>query len=378
MGVARLPRWLADLPVTDGRFVAGLGVAGVLSVLAVVLAVRHRGWPARTATALLAIVMVVLTVAAAVNTYVDFDRTLGEALDQVPPDEVPMANLLRRTAVPEVGVVAPVTIPTPVSGFVARPALVYVPPAWFRRPRPRLPVVVLLHGTPGGPEVWFGPGQATATADAWARTHRGVAPILVAPDVNGSLAADSECVDSSEGKVETALTVDLPHFVASTFRSMPPGPAWAVAGFSEGGSCALMLALRHPTLFATAGDYGGLAGPRVGDTNAETASTVTELFGGSSAAFAAHEPAAILARRRFARLGSWFEVGDADPEPAAAQATLLPAARRAGIATCSVVIPGGSHTFDVFSAGFADSLPWLAERLGIGPPGAPCPQQHLG
>jgi S-formylglutathione hydrolase FrmB len=277
--------------------------------------------------------------------------------------------------VPATGVVAPLTVPTKASGFVARPALVYVPPAWFRRPRPKLPVIVLLHGTPGGPDVWFGPGLAVATADAWAAAHGGLAPILVAPDVNGAVDTDSECVDSPAGRVETALTVDLTRFVTSTFRTLPPGPGWAIAGFSEGGSCALMLALRHPTLFGTVGDYGGLAGPRLGDTNADTGSTVADLFGGSPAQFAAHEPAELLARGRFGRLGSWFEVGDADPEPAAAQAALVPAARRAGVTTCSVVVPGGAHTFDVFSAGFADSLPWFAARLGIGPPRVPCPQQ---
>ncbi|MCD2193334.1 esterase family protein [Actinomycetospora endophytica] len=370
-----LPRPLADLPITDWPFLVGLGVAGLAAVAVLVVAIRRRGWPTRVVAGLAVVVLVLINAAAGLNTYVDFDRTLGEAVGQVPPDEVPLANLLRRIAVPASGIVAPVAIPTKVSGFVARPALIYVPPAWFRRPRPRLPVIVLLHGTPGGPDVWFGAGQATATADAWATAHRGVAPIIVAPDVNGSIDADSECVDSPAGRVETALTVDLPRFVQSTFRTLPPGPAWAVAGFSEGGSCALMLALRHPTLFGTVGDYGGLAGPRLGDTNADTASTLADLFGGSTAQFAAHEPADLLARARFARLGGWFEVGDADPEPAAAQAALAPAARRAGIATCSVVIPGGAHTFDVFSAGFADSLPWLAGRLGIGPARVPCPQQ---
>jgi S-formylglutathione hydrolase FrmB len=373
--VPGLPRRVADLPITEWPFLTALALAGLVALALLVVAIRRRGWPTRVAAGLLALVLVLLNLAAGLNTYVDFDRTLGEALGRIPPDEVPLASLERRTAVPTAGVVAPLVIPMRVSGFVARPALVYVPPAWFRRPRPRLPVVVLLHGTPGGPDVWFGAGQATATADAWAAAHRGLAPILVAPDVNGSLDADSECVDSPAGRVETALTVDLPRFVTATFRTVPPGPGWAVAGFSEGGSCALMLALRHPTLFGTAGDYGGLAGPRLGDTNADTASTVAGLFGGSTAQFAAHEPADLLTRARFPRLGAWFEVGDADPEPAAAQAALVPAADRAGIATCSRVVPGGAHTFDVFSAGFADSLPWLAGRLGIGPPGAPCPHQ---
>ena len=71
-------------------------------------------------------------------------------------------------------------------------------------------------------------------------------------------------------------------------------------------------------------------------------------------------------------------MGDADPEPAAAADTLVPAARRAGISTCEVVVPGGGHTFAVFSRAFSDSLPWMAGRIGAGPPVACPPAQDDG
>jgi S-formylglutathione hydrolase FrmB len=174
-------------------------------------------------------------------------------------------------------------------------------------------------------------------------------------------------VDGPPGRAETYLTEDVPRFVQRTFRTQPTGRAWAFAGLSEGGTCALVLALRHPSLVSAFGDFSGLAGPRVGDTNADTAATVTGLFGGSQRSFAAHEPADLLTGRRFPSLGGWFEVGDADPEPLAAQTALVPKARAAGIETCAVVVPGGTHTFDVFSAAFADALPWMAGRLGLAP-----------
>ena len=60
-------------------------------------------------------------------------------------------------------------------------------------------------------------------------------------------------------------------------------------------------------------------------------------------------------------------------EPFAAAQQLVPEARRAGITTCEVVVPGGGHTFDVFSRAFSDSLPWIAGRLGAGPPVTGCP-----
>jgi len=49
------------------------------------------------------------------------------------------------------GVVSTVVIPGSVSGFAARPAWVYLPPAALVRNPPALPVLVLLHGQPGSP-----------------------------------------------------------------------------------------------------------------------------------------------------------------------------------------------------------------------------------
>ena len=164
---------------------------------------------------------------------------------------------------------------------------------------------MLLHGTPGDPTDWVEAGQAQATADAWAARHGGVAPVLVMPDINGTFTDDTECVDSPLGQVETYLTVDVPAAVRTNLGTLPPGPAWAIAGLSEGGSCAIMLALRHPDLFATFGDFSGLAGPRAGETNDDTADTVAQLFGGSQQAFAAHEPADLLASSRFPHTGGW-------------------------------------------------------------------------
>jgi S-formylglutathione hydrolase FrmB len=356
---------VGEIDITSLPFLIGAVIGSVLVVVGLaVLLWRRRG---RLALALATLVLVLVNSAAGINASFDYFRTLGDVLGLPPSDEFELAELLARHDVPSAGVITTVTIPPDASGFAARPAVIYVPPAWFDRPRPTLPVVLLLHGTPGTPQDWIDGGQAAATADAYAAAHGGRGPILVMPDINGSLAADTECVDGPAGRAETYLTGDVPAFVREVFHTAAPGRDWAVAGLSEGGSCALMLALRHPTQFETFGDYAGLAGPRSGDTNADTASAVTTLFAGSSVAFAAHEPAVLL-HRRFPALAGWFEVGDADGEPLAAARSLVPQARQAGITACEVVVPGGGHTFDVFSRAFADSLPWIAGRIGAGPP----------
>jgi S-formylglutathione hydrolase FrmB len=339
-------------------------------------AIRALRRPASLAVRILAlgsaIFLTLVSLVGAVNAYYAYYPTLGEALGDPPGDEssLRVAEAEDATGVlPKQGRVVPLTIPATASGFRARQAQAYLPPAWFAEPRPALPVIMLMHGEPGDPSNWVEGGQAAATADAWAAQHRGVAPVLVMPDINGDLTTDTECVDSPIGNAETYLTVDVPAAVRQQLGTKPPGQAWALAGLSEGGACAVMLALRHPDLFPTFGDFGGLIGPRLGDTNADTGSTVAQLFGGSQQQFAAHEPTDLLntPNPAYRRLGGWFEAGGADPEPLAAAQQLAPLAQKAGISTCLVVVPNGEHTFDVWSAAFRLSLPWMAARLGLVP-----------
>jgi S-formylglutathione hydrolase FrmB len=343
-------------------------------VLALAAAVFRRAL-ARIPVVIVAVVLLLASGTQAVNAYYGYYPTLAEALGGPGPDEDSLASADAGAAagtIPATGQVVPVDLPGTASGFAARQALVYLPPAWSARPRPALPVVLMLHGTPGGPTDWTDGGMAQATADAWAAQHAGVAPVLVMPDINGSLTADTECVDSPLGKVETYLTVDVPAAVQQNFGTVAPGPGWAVAGLSEGGTCSIMLALRHPAMFSAFGDFGGLVGPRAGETNEDVADTITQLFGGSQQAFAAHEPSALLQAQRFPGLGGWFQVGTDDAEPLAAIQQLAPLSRAAGISTCLVAMPGQGHTFDVWRAAFQQSLPWFAGRLGQAP-ASPCP-----
>ena len=337
-----------------------------------VVAIRALRSPASLAMRILAtgsaVFLALVSAVGAVNAYYAYYPTLGEALGDPPADESSLRAAEGDDGVlPAQGQVVPITIPGTVSGFQARQAQAYLPPAWFAEPRPALPVIMLMHGEPGDPSNWAEGGEAPATADAWAASHRGVAPVLIMPDINGSLTADTECVDSPIGNAETYLTVDVPAAVQKQLGTKPPGQAWAVAGLSEGGACAIMLALRHPDLFPTFGDFGGLVGPRLGETNADTDSTVAQLFGGSQQAYAAHEPTDLLntGNPAYRRLGGWFQAGSADPEPLAAVQQLASRAQRAGIGTCLVVVPGGGHTFDVWSAAFRSALPWMAARLGL-------------
>jgi S-formylglutathione hydrolase FrmB len=339
-------------------------VAALLVLVVLVRWARHR--TSKIALSVFLVVLVGANALVEVNAYYGPYRTVGQALGY------PALPSLDTRLRPSSGVVVAMDIPGQRSHFRARSAQVYVPPAWFARPTPRLPVVVLLHGTPGGPSDWVDSGRAVETADAWAHDHHGVAPIIVMPDINGALDADTECVDSVRGQAETYLSDDVPNFVRSRFVTRDQGRDWAVAGLSEGGSCAVTLALRHSSVYSTFADFGGLAGPRVGTTN-DPAGTADGLFAGSQRAFDEHEPAEMLAHARFPGMGGWFAAGSADDEPLTAVRQLSALSGPAGMDTHLMVIPGG-HSFDVWQSAFAASLPWIAARLGIAdPPPRPAP-----
>lgn len=359
-----LPADSATLSVVDWwPLRAVLLVASAALAAGLVWRARHR--LARVALSSLVVVLVLLNVLLAVNAYYGYFLTLGQAFGFGGPDQS-MALLRNRREPPKDGVVVAVHIPGRTSHFEGRDARVYVPPAWFAHPRPRLPVIEMLHGVPGAPTDWVEPAAGKLAADQWAAAHGGVAPIMIMPDVNGGTLDDTECVNSDRGQAETYLTQDVPNFVQSRFFTQPPGKEWGIAGLSEGGSCSLMLGLRHPNLYNTVADYGGLLGPRDGQDN-DPGDTADVFFGGSQQAFDAHEPSTLLRTRKYPGMHVYFGVGSEDPQPIDAQNALSDLARRSGIDVRTEVLPGRDHTFDTWRDLFAVSAPWLNEQLGLAP-----------
>jgi S-formylglutathione hydrolase FrmB len=74
-----------------------------------------------------------------------------------------------------------------------------------------------------------------------------------------------------------------------------------------------------------------------------------------------------MKNNRYPDLGGWFAVGTSDGDAQRAQATIVPLARSAGILTCTSMVPNGTHDFGFAAQAFQDALPWLANRIGVGP-----------
>ncbi|HEY6531958.1 MAG TPA: alpha/beta hydrolase-fold protein [Acidimicrobiales bacterium] len=342
----------------------------VFAMTAAVVGFRHeRNW--KRLDGLVSVVASLALLGVVVNAHYQYLPTVANLFGKVAENEVGLPELqqirdeVRSTGqLPAKGSTLHVAIPGTTSGFDARDAYLYVPPAFFADPAPTLPVLMLLHGTPGGPEDWLVGGEADQVADAFAARNDGKAPILVMPDATGGDFADTECVDSSRGHAETYLTVDVANYVSHTLDV--GSSRWGIAGLSMGGFCSLMLSLRHPQQFVVFGDYSGLSQPTLDPPD----TALADLFGGDQQTMDAHDPTKILAGAHLSGLAGWFEVGESDSQPLEATRAVATQATQAGITACLLVRSGG-HDFAFWHQALENSLPWISTQLGLLAPPAP-------
>jgi S-formylglutathione hydrolase FrmB len=261
---------------------------------------------------------------------------------------------------PKTGAVYQVSIPGVRSGFAARPGYIYLPPAYLARPRPQLPVLVLLAGQPGDPRAWLDSGRIQAIMGGFAERHNGLAPVVVMPDDLGSEFANPLCLNSRLGEVQTYLTVDVPSWITSHLQVRSPGRGWAIGGFSEGGTCAIQLSTQAPRLYPIFVDISGQIEPTLGSRQL----TISRAFGGDAAAFARVDPIVVLARTRFPRNAGVFVGGTSDRVYTPQQRIMYLTARHAGMQVTFMLLPGG-HDWRVWRGGLEHNVAWLAGRLGI-------------
>lgn len=263
---------------------------------------------------------------------------------------------------PKQGVVAPVDIPGTVSHFAARPGWVYLPPAYLTTPRAELPVLVLVNGQPGNTDDWLDGGMLAARMDAFAAAHEGLAPVVVIPDDLTSPTVNPMCLDSRIGNAHTYLTRDVPNWITHHLQVNPDPRTWAFGGFSNGGTCAVQMAVTAPHRFPTFLDFSGENRPTTGTL----AQTVADAFGGDVSAYDAVNPLDILARQRFPEVAGQFVAGASDSRFRPQTEQMYRAALAAGMRVEMHLLPGG-HSWAVWGPAFSELLPWLAARTGLIP-----------
>jgi enterochelin esterase-like enzyme len=328
----------------------------------------------RSVAAALLVVVSLLLAAVGVNRAVDVTHNLAAIIgvQAVPPVTLPavtagaasdLSSWTPPADMPATGRVGALTgddrIPSP--GFAARDASIYLPPAALVADPPKLPLLVFMMGQPGSPE----PTQIARTLDAYAAQHRGLAPIAIIADQLSGPTVDPACHDSAAyGAVSTYFNTEIPAFAKARLNILDDAASRAIGGYSNGGSCALLWGAQHPETWGHLLDVSGNEFPGSETVDATTAA----VFAGSSAAFEAAKPAAVMAAAApgaYAGHTAVFTSGSDDDTFGPGAQRNADAARAAGFTVTSISIPGAGHVGAALDDGLTQGFAALAPALGL-------------
>ena len=359
-------------PVT--RMWAVLGGAAV--ALAIYNLFQSRWW--RKLIAALSIPLFVLTAGAGINVEFGEYRNLNDVVGVVPFPDLALhaergevANVgtdytkgwTALSPIPTKGEIGKIDIPATVSGFDAREAVVYLPPAALTPDPPVLPVLYAFSGQPGAPANVFTNGRLGAAMDAYAAKHGGMAPIVVAADQLGGPGRNPMCVDSAQfGRSATYLLVDVRKWIQTHFRVSSDPASWSVFGYSQGATCAVQFATAHPDIFGSALASSSELGPTLGNPG----TSIAAAFGGSAAAFRAAQPASIMSvHAPYPDSLIVFGAGQNDKRYTRFAETLRADADAAGIRTALLISPGSAHDWATVRYVIAHGFPLIAAKMGL-------------
>ncbi|WP_051180162.1 alpha/beta hydrolase [Nocardia concava] len=213
----------------------------------------------------------------------------------------------------------------------------------------RFPVIMLLHGVPGTPRAWIKGGHVTSElADLMVKGELAPA-ILVMPRVDP--AGDTECANIPHGpQTATWLARDVRNLVTSRFRALTEPSAWAMAGDSTGGYCAISLPLQYPAGFATG--LGFSPDDFHGDPDVVPSRTLRRLNDPIRLAGTGVRVALLVATSR------------RDPSSTVANAQALAAAAKAPTRVApALVADDGGHNWGTWRAMYPKAFGWLNGHL---------------
>jgi enterochelin esterase-like enzyme len=255
---------------------------------------------------------------------------------------------------------------------ITRNVYVYLPPQYFQKPylHTRFPVIELLHGSPGNPQAWVDVMGVIPTFLSLLEVHPSDAAVLVMPDTDGGMQYGLQCLNDPGGIQDlTFVGLDVPDAVARIARVQPPGRAWGLAGYSEGGYCTANIALQYPSDWGAAGVMSGYFAPissQVPAGNKPGAKPVqVDVFRGRPALRLLNSPQYYVTRVPVDDLlpAFWLAAGaeDRSDVTAAEDFRQLLETRLANVPF--VVIPGGGHQGSVWRAALVPMLSWMTPQL---------------
>jgi enterochelin esterase-like enzyme len=252
------------------------------------------------------------------------------------------------------------------ASHITRTVYVYLPPQYFQRSfrNYRFPAIELVHGFPGTPLDWITVVGITTTLQDLISTGAAKPVVLVMPDANGGRAISLQCLNQVGGpEGATYLAQDLPAYIARLLRVQPPGLAWGIAGYSEGGFCAANLGLKYGRDFGYAGVLSGYFAPLDNQTGHPPKSV--DPFRGNIKLREANTPDDLVdslpGRTRIAQF--WLGAGQADLADLKAAALFQQLLQFRQPKAILKTVPGGGHTMLTWRALVPPLLEWMTPQL---------------
>ena len=271
------------------------------------------------------------------------------------------ANWHAPAGMPTAGTQGQVVIPNTISGFAARPAGLYMPPAALTANPPALPLVIMMMGQPGNPD----PSFSAAVLDRFAAAHDGLAPIVLVADQIGNPAVDTLCLDTARhGKSETYITQDVVNWARTHLHVLQDAAHWTIAGYSNGGECALSFGVKYPQIWGNVLDISGEQYPGAD----RAAATLASAFGGSRAAYDAVKPLNLIVGKSYPNTYGIFTVGSNDGVYRTEAKAVFAATTAAGWKTTYFEVLNGGHVLGALNGGLQEGYTVLYPRLGLAAP----------
>ena len=344
--------------MTTPGFLAVLTGLGVVVLLLAARTWWRRRWLRAGALTVLTVVLSVAATADFFNAHYEYVPQVRDVVDVALPGfeyhDLSAADISRGMAHPHGGVLK-IRLPDGNDGFGRSHELVYIPQAYFTTTTP-LPVIYLLHGSPGSAEDWF---RAAHAASVGAMLNSlGEPAVLVAPEMSRHWTQDSECVDGATLRAETHLLDDVIPTMQRLLRVRTDRDGRVLAGNSAGGYCALNIGLRHRDEFATIIDLSGYTRPTYDAGLARLfgpgPSLSTEVGANSPDLYVPSLPPGPPTR-------IWFDVGRSDRDTLAEESALVPEFGKQSEVTVRLTIRPGGHSYSVWRPALRDAAVWAIE-----------------
>jgi enterochelin esterase-like enzyme len=338
---------------------------------------NSRWW--RKLVAVIGIVVFAIAGVIGVNAYYGLNPTLGSLFGIIDDDPIdvptpgatgtPAAGPLYESFtppadMPATGQQGTQQIPATTSGFDARPAGIYLPPAALVDNPPQLPLVIMMMGFPGNPD----PSYIGGVLDELAAENKGLAPIVIVADQIGPSGNDPACADSQAyGNAETYVTKDVVDWARQNLNIIQDPKYWVIAGYSNGGGCAVKYMAQYPEQWKNLIDISGEPFPGSEDPDSVTST----IYGGDQNAFEAAKPINIMkaaAPGAYDGVTAVFTAGSEDPTYIAAAKDVSAEAQAVGMAITYYEVPGAGHVGDALTGGLTEGFTVLYPVLGLSAP----------